>query len=409
MRLPDLSREDFWPSKPAILVVLVGLSVALEIGVHGLLGIETVYTHFFYIPIVIGAAWYGVRGIAVALFLSALYIADTLILTSTIGPDPAMRAGMFVSVSLVIGLLSDSMRRRQGGATGTGAEETPGKGRAGGGPEFLRRLAPPNVKRMREEGDVPGLLRALDHSDPAVQYAAAEALGELRERSAVSKLMEVLAGDRYPGVRWKAAEALARIGEPAVIPLTGALHHPDEDVRWKAAIALGEIGDDRAIPPLIELLGDSDRFVQSRAAYALGEFGARATPLLCLALATGNPSVRRGAVLALQKIRDPAALDDLLRAAGDPDGSVRTAALEALMQHGEEGYRRILSYLAALPMREKAKVFDAIREVSSHRLLLGFLPLLSGADRSSREFISSVIDAGGRHGEGEAGDGPRGP
>jgi len=397
MEHPDLQRF-----RPAVLATLVAVSVALELVVHVALGMETVYSHFFYFPIVLGAVWYGLRGIPIALFLSALYLADTLFLSGTIGFEPTVRAGMFVSVSFVIGLVSDSMRKKHdrmiAGMAGVhGLQAAAGAGHVRRGEALIRHLAPPNAKKMREAGDVPGLVRALGHKDPGVQYAAAEALGELREPSAVPPLMDLLAADRYSGVRWKAAEALARIGEPAVVPLVGALHHPDEDVRWKAAIALGEIGDDRAIPHLIELLGDSDRFVQSRAAYTLGEFGTRAAPLLRLALANGPPAVRRGAALALQKIRDPAALGDLLRAAGDPDGSVRSAALEALMHHGEEGYRRILLYLSASQATERAKVFQAIREVSNPRLLQGFVPLLHEADGESREFILSVIGAGERN------------
>lgn len=412
MNLLRPAREGLDRPKIAIIVFFVAVSVILELVVHVGLGMETVYSHFFYVPIVLAAAWMGIRGLPVSLILSALYLADTALLSGTIGPDSSIRAGMFVLVSLVIGLVSDSARRKHREAmAGTGDAEartaTARRGAFPRGDALLRHIGPPNVDRMRVERDVPGLVRALGHKDPAVQYAAAEALGELREPSAVAPLMEVLTADRYSGVRWKAAEALARIGEPAVVPLIGALHHPDEDVRWKAAIALGEIGDDRAISPLIELLGDSDRFVQSRAAYALGEFGTRAAPLLRLALANGPPPVRQGAVLALRKIRDPAALDDLTRALGDPDAIVRSAALEALMQHGGEGYRHILLYLSAAPVAERAGVFQAIRDIPNQKLLKGFVPLLSGADRKSREFILSVIDAGERHeGPGERPAGP---
>lgn len=412
MNPPHPAREGIGRPKAAIVVFLVAVSVILELVVHVGLGMEAVYSHFFYVPIVLAAAWMGIRGLPVSLFLSALYLADTALLSGTIGPDSSIRAGMFILVSLVIGLISDSTRRKHSEAmAGIGdaaaRKVTAGRGAFPRGNVLLRYLGPPDVDRMRVERDVPGLVRALGHKDAAVQYAAAEALGELREPSAVPPLMEVLTADRYSGVRWKAAEALARIGEPAVVPLVGALHHPDEDVRWKAAIALGEIGDDRAISPLIELLADSDRFVQSRAAYALGEFGTRAAPLLRLALANGPPPVRKGAVLALRKIRDPAALDDLTRAMGDPDAAVRSAALEALMQHGEEGYRRVLLYLSAAPMAERAGVFQAIRDIPNHKLLKGFVPLLSEADRKSREYILSVIDAEERQEEtGERSAGP---
>jgi HEAT repeat protein len=58
--------------------------------------------------------------------------------------------------------------------------------------------------------------------------------------------------DENVGRRWKAAESLARLGDPrAVDPLIRALES-DEDwrVRQKAAWALGFIGDPRALVPL---------------------------------------------------------------------------------------------------------------------------------------------------------------
>lgn len=54
--------------------------------------------------------------------------------------------------------------------------------------------------------------------------------------------------------RWKAAEALGRIGDPrAVEELIGTLWDDDARVRLKAAWALGRIGDPRASAPLRRL------------------------------------------------------------------------------------------------------------------------------------------------------------
>lgn len=54
--------------------------------------------------------------------------------------------------------------------------------------------------------------------------------------------------------RWKAAEALGRIGDPAAAGnLIDALWDEDSRVRTKVVWALGRIGDDRAIPLLRRL------------------------------------------------------------------------------------------------------------------------------------------------------------
>jgi len=61
----------------------------------------------------------------------------------------------------------------------------------------------------------------------------------------------VMLRDENVGKRWKAAESLARAGDPrAVEPLIAALEDEDWRVRQKAAWALGYIGDPRALVPL---------------------------------------------------------------------------------------------------------------------------------------------------------------
>jgi HEAT repeat protein len=63
-----------------------------------------------------------------------------------------------------------------------------------------------------------------------------------------------LLSDENEGVRWKAAETLGRIREPAAVEeLISTLWDDDERVRLKAVWALGQIEDPRAIAPLRRL------------------------------------------------------------------------------------------------------------------------------------------------------------
>jgi len=60
--------------------------------------------------------------------------------------------------------------------------------------------------------------------------------------------------DDNEGVRWKAAESLGRLGDPAAVDaLIDALWDDVAPVRIKAAWALGVIGDPRALRPLQQL------------------------------------------------------------------------------------------------------------------------------------------------------------
>ena len=94
-------------------------------------------------------------------------------------------------------------------------------------------------------------------------------IGELKDRDANRK------------VRDDAAEALVRIGPPAVKPLIAVLKDQRGDVRStasqarsKAAQALGEINDRRAVEPLTAALNDPDLDVQRNVAAALFVLGA---------------------------------------------------------------------------------------------------------------------------------------
>jgi HEAT repeat protein len=323
--------------KQIILAALIGISLLLELIFQFYLGVNVVYSHFFYIPIVLAAIWYGKRAVFLAIFLGLMHIVGAIYDTGTITTDALLRALMFVIVALIVGIVADMMRKEQNAMVEDVADaalRARPAFRGNLGDIRDRILSTVNITRMKEEKDIPGLIRALRNPDMSVQYEAAEALGQLRDPAAVPPLMEALTDDQYSGIRWKAAEALAQIGTPSVDPLIAVLTHQEEDVRWKAAIALGEIGDTRAIGPLIELLRDEDRFVKGRAAYALGLIGSPAVGELIRAIREGDGNLRWGAAIALGNIRDARSVFPLLHALGDRYENVRSEAASALVAIG---------------------------------------------------------------------------
>src|SRR5665647_2107865 len=130
------------------------------------------------------------------------------------------------------------------------------------------------------------LMRLLDDVDGFVRGNAAEALGHIGDARAVSRLVAALAGD---AIFEKVAEALARIGEPAVGPLIALLGNDDERMRWRAGETLARIGEP-AVGPLAETLSDPNPHVRCGAAEALGKAGTvhDVTPLITR---LGDPAV----------------------------------------------------------------------------------------------------------------------
>ena len=96
----------------------------------------------------------------------------------------------------------------------------------------------------------------IDGGDPSPQADSPEYAERLAHFIA-------LLSDDDESSRWKAAEILGRIGDPAAVEdLIDTLWDDDERVRVKAAWALGQIGDPQAIPSLRRLYRMENEGVQ---------------------------------------------------------------------------------------------------------------------------------------------------
>lgn len=117
---------------------------------------------------------------------------------------------------------------------------------------FDELFGPPNVEKLKAQGNVNGLIKALsykkgkctiDGGEHHIRKNAAEALGLIGDRQAVEPLIAVLKYD----------------------------HPYDKDVCYNAIRALGAIGDSRAFDPLIAILNNTsyDKYARSAAISAL--------------------------------------------------------------------------------------------------------------------------------------------
>jgi HEAT repeat protein len=208
---------------------------------------------------------------------------------------------------------------------------------------------------------VPVLIDLLKDPNPGVRCSAASALGGLKIMAAGNVLMEMLgdqARDDQPEsdttpleVRLIAANALAEIGASAVPPalpllraalpvLHAALREGDSSERSVALRALTLLGPLAAetVPDLIRVLGL--RSVDWRAAEVLANIGplaSDAVSALEAALCDSDEYVRSSAATALGRIGLPSAgraIPALLRLLDDRDNDVRDCAAEALAKLG---------------------------------------------------------------------------
>jgi len=121
----------------------------------------------------------------------------------------------------------------------------------------------------------PAFIQSLKDSDEYVSLNAAQALGRIGDIKAIPGLVNALGEISYANMtmRSKAARALGDIGVAAVDALIEDLQDLDRDVRRNAALALGEIGEAAGIPTLLDAITDDDETVRRLSAVALGKLG----------------------------------------------------------------------------------------------------------------------------------------
>jgi len=92
------------------MVILLAGACYLTYYFHAVLGTGTVFTHFFYIPIILASLWWKRRGLVVAIFLAALLIFSHFFIRpeSATGND-LLRALMFIAVAFVVAILSEKI------------------------------------------------------------------------------------------------------------------------------------------------------------------------------------------------------------------------------------------------------------------------------------------------------------
>jgi HEAT repeat protein len=180
----------------------------------------------------------------------------------------------------------------------------------------------------------PRLLELLNAPDPAARILAATLAGRLRIPSASESLLPLL-GDLHPGVRSAAAEGLGIVGRREVADrIAPLLADPEPVARWGAVTGLAELGDD-APREWIRLLGDPDESVRFAALHAVGRLARReCAPRLEELLADPSPVVRSLAAGALGRLAYRDSTPVLRGLLADPDPQVRIDAAAALCRMG---------------------------------------------------------------------------
>lgn len=98
----------------AIVMALLATSVFLTYYFHAILMLGTVFSHFFYIPIIMTALWWEKRSIPVAIFLGGLVVVSSLFYRpDTLTLNDYGRALMFIVIAFVVASLSEQLKKQK--------------------------------------------------------------------------------------------------------------------------------------------------------------------------------------------------------------------------------------------------------------------------------------------------------
>lgn len=197
-------------------------------------------------------------------------------------------------------------------------------------------------EKVKDEIDIQ--IDLLKDPDWTVRREAVVTLGEMGDERCVAPLVHALQDGDWQ-VREAVVEALGQVGSPAVEHLIKRLR--DWDIRKSAIRALGKIKDERVLDPLMQQL-HHDEF-KDDATEALVELGTPAVERLVGALKDKDEMVRQQVIIALGRIKDPAALDPLIEMLKDTDWFARLTAAAALEKIGDERGRQAIKSLLKDP------------------------------------------------------------
>ena len=180
--------------------------------------------------------------------------------------------------------------------------------------------------------DLQALLRDLTSGDEPRAENAVPALIDLGE-DAIPALLD-LTHSTDVDARWWALRTLAQSPLARTEWLIPFLDDSAPEIRQCAALGLANKPDESAIPQLVHALSDEDTLVGNLAVKALVNIGKPAVPLLNEKVKSGQQSARILALRALVEIRDPRAIPVMMQVMGENSALLQHWAREGLERLG---------------------------------------------------------------------------
>jgi len=110
MRFKELQEKQ----RIIIIALLLGICCFLIYHFHVVIRRGTIFTHFFYIPIILAALWWKRKGLIVAIFLALLLTLSHIFLREVgVTANDYLRAGMLIIIGFVVAMLNERIAKMQ--------------------------------------------------------------------------------------------------------------------------------------------------------------------------------------------------------------------------------------------------------------------------------------------------------
>jgi len=112
LRMEDPAGGKQGVFKAGLMSVLLLIACLLTYYYHAKLGVGVIFTHLFYIPIILASIWWRKKGVLVALFLGILIlVSHALFMQGVPFSDDIVRAVMFVLIGFVVARLMEGLKK----------------------------------------------------------------------------------------------------------------------------------------------------------------------------------------------------------------------------------------------------------------------------------------------------------
>src|ERR1700722_1000061 len=250
------------------------------------------------------------------------------------------------------------------------------------------------VGEIADESSIDDLVSRIEGKDPVARLHIIQVLGRFNTPT-VQQAVQRQLKDNNKLVRSAALTALSRMDGPFDMPLiTGMLRDAEIEVQNKAVDVVikanhpdtvkflvevfNVIGSAKDVKYLLEVIADSDWWVRTRAADALGKIGGpKVVDAVLTLIKDENQDIRRAAIEILNQTKDERAVAQLIEATRDPDWWVSERAVDALAEIGTtKALPRFIEMLSAGEPKSLPTVIRAVGKVGDQKCIEHLLPML---------------------------------